>query len=140
MFRIDISPSRKRFDNRICFITEVFPKVVIDLEAEQQMKYLILLLVFFSLPGWAAAREIDDHHWEGVERIVAIGDIHGDYEHFMATLKAAGLINERGKWAGGETHRSDGDIPDRGPDTARIIEQLQKLTRKRAKKAAGCIA
>jgi hypothetical protein len=103
--------------------------VVKDLEAEQQMKYLILLLVFFSLPGWTAAREIDDHHWVGVERIVAIGDIHGDYEHYTAALQAAGLISESGKWAGGETHLvQTGDIPDRGPDTARIIEHLQKLT------------
>jgi Calcineurin-like phosphoesterase len=111
-------------------IVEIISKVIRALEAEQQMKYLILLLVFFSLPGWGAAREIDDHHWEGVERIVAIGDIHGDYEHYMATLKAAGLIDESGKWAGGETHLVQiGDIPDRGPDTIRIIEQLQKLTR-----------
>lgn len=99
------------------------------------MKYLISLLLFFSLPGWAAPREIDDHHWEGVERIVAIGDIHGDYEHYMATLKAAGLIDERGKWAGGATHLvQNGDIPDRGPDTTRIIEQLQKLTKEASKK------
>jgi len=99
------------------------------------MKYLISLLLFFSLPGWAAPREIDDHHWEGVERIVAIGDIHGDYEHYMATLKAAGLIDERGNWAGGGTHLvQNGDIPDRGPDTARIIEQLQKLTKEASKK------
>jgi hypothetical protein len=99
------------------------------------MKFLIVLLMFFSLPAWAAAREIDDHHWEGVERIVAIGDIHGDYERYIATLQAAGLIDESGTWTGGETHLvQNGDIPDRGPDTTRIIEQLQKLTRQAAKK------
>jgi hypothetical protein len=99
------------------------------------MKYLISLLLFFSLSAWASPREIDDHHWEGVERIIAIGDIHGDYDHYLATLKAAGLVDERGKWAGGNTHLvQTGDIPDRGPDTARIIEQLQKLTKEASKK------
>jgi Calcineurin-like phosphoesterase len=99
------------------------------------MKYLISSLLFFSLSCWAAAHEIDDHHWEGVERIVAIGDLHGDYEHYMATLKAAGLVDESGNWAGGETHLVQiGDIPDRGPDTTRIIEQLQELTREASKR------
>jgi hypothetical protein len=101
---------------------------------EQQMKYLVLTLLFFSLSVWAAPREIDDHHWEGVERIVAIGDIHGDYAHYAATLQAAGLINARGKWTGGATHLvQNGDIPDRGSDTAKIIEHLQKLTKEASK-------
>ena len=60
-----------------------------------------------------------------MERIVAIGDIHGDYEQYMKVLTAAGLVDRKGKWAGGETHLvQTGDIPDRGPDTRKIIEHL----------------
>lgn len=99
------------------------------------MNYLIALLLLFSQVCWAAPREIDDHHWVDVERVIAIGDIHGDYDHYMATLKDAGLVDERGKWIGGATHLvQTGDIPDRGPDTSRIIEQLQKLTKEAGKK------
>jgi len=52
-------------------------------------------------------------------------------------LKNAGVINRRGRWAAGKTHVVQvGDIPDRGPDTLKIIEHLQKLE-KQALKAGG---
>ena len=77
----------------------------------------------------------DEFHWTGVERIVAIGDIHGDYAHYLEALQAAGLVNSKGKWIGGETHLvQTGDIPDRGPDTLKIIEHLGKLTKEARKK------
>ena len=95
----------------------------------------ILLLV----PGLvsAKARKVDDFQWEGVERVVAIGDIHGDYDGYMTTLRAAGLVDDRGRWAGGETHLVQvGDLPDRGPDTLKIIEHIQALT-KQARRKGG---
>lgn len=95
----------------------------------------ILLLV----PGLvtAKARKVDDYHWEGVERIVAIGDIHGDYDNYMAVLRGSGLVDDRGKWTGGKTHLVQvGDLPDRGPDTLKIIEHVQALT-KQAKRKGG---
>jgi hypothetical protein len=92
------------------------------------MKYLILALVLASAPAQAGARQVDDYHWEGVERVVAIGDLHGDYANYMATLQATGLVDRKGKWVGGETHLvQTGDVPDRGPDTLRILEHLDKL-------------
>jgi hypothetical protein len=46
----------------------------------------------------------------------------------MAVLGAAGLVDKRGRWDGGTTHLvQTGDIPDRGPDTRRIIDHLRKL-------------
>ncbi len=95
---------------------------------------LATLLLALALPGLAAAIQDD---WQGVERIVAIGDIHGDYNNYIAVLKNAGVINRRGRWAAGKTHVVQvGDIPDRGPDTLKIIEHLQKLE-KQALKAGG---
>jgi hypothetical protein len=95
---------------------------------------LVTILCAIALPGLAASIQDD---WQGVERIVAIGDIHGDYDNYMAVLKNAGVVNRRGRWAAGKTHVVQvGDIPDRGPDTLRIIEHLQKLE-KQAKKAGG---
>ncbi|NND44096.1 MAG: protein-tyrosine-phosphatase [Xanthomonadales bacterium] len=73
-------------------------------------------------------REVAPWQWEGVERIVAVGDLHGDYEQYMKVLRSAGLVNARGKWTGGETHLvQTGDVPDRGPDTRRIIDHLADL-------------
>ena len=95
---------------------------------------LAILLLALALPGLAATIQDD---WQGVERIVAIGDIHGDYDNYMAVLKNAGVVNRRGRWAADKTHVVQvGDIPDRGPDTLKIIKHLQKLE-KQAKKAGG---
>jgi len=92
------------------------------------MKYLALAFLVLSSVAFADVRQVDDYHWEGVERIVAIGDLHGDYENYLAALKAAGLVDRRGKWTGGETHLvQTGDLPDRGPDTGKIIEHIQRL-------------
>jgi len=87
----------------------------------------------------AEARQVDAFQWEGVERVVAIGDLHGDYENYLATLRAAGLIDRKDKWSGGTTHLvQTGDIPDRGPDTIRIIEHLEQLA-KQAKRKGGYV-
>lgn len=71
---------------------------------------------------------------EPVGPIVAIGDIHGDYDNFEKVLTEAGLINRRGNWIAGNTRFVQlGDLPDRGPDTDKIIEQMQKLQRQATK-------
>jgi len=102
-----------------------------------QVKIIILALLFSASPAFADARQIDEFQWDGVERIVAIGDIHGDYDNYIATLTAAGLVDKKGKWSGGKTHLvQTGDIPDRGADTRKIIGHITKLG-KQAKKKGG---
>ena len=82
----------------------------------------------------AEPRQIDEVTWEGVDRIVAIGDLHGDYEGYLETLKLAGLVNRRGRWIGDKAHLvQTGDIPDRGPDTREIMEHLDDLARQAEK-------
>lgn len=101
------------------------------------MRFLVLVVVLVAQSLAAAPREIDDHRWEGVERIVAIGDIHGDYDNYFETLRLAGIVNRRGRWIAGNTHLvQTGDIPDRGPDTRRIIRHLSQLARQ-ARRAGG---
>ncbi len=75
--------------------------------------------------------------WQGVERIVAIGDVHGEYTNFLALLREAELVNRRGNWIAGTTHLVQlGDIPDRGPDTDKVIKLLKQLEIQ-AEKAGG---
>ncbi len=105
------------------------------------MKNVIFSIVLFCLTACQATlaepRQVDSHTWEGVERIVAIGDIHGDFDNYMETLKLAGLVNKRGRWTGEDTHLvQTGDIPDRGPDTREIMEHIDKLA-KQAEKDGG---
>lgn len=41
---------------------------------------------------------------EPVKRIVAIGDIHGDFEYLIHLLKIASVIDNENHWIGGDTH------------------------------------
>jgi hypothetical protein len=85
-------------------------------------------LVLTSACAHGEPRQLDGYHWDGVERIVAIGDLHGDWEQYEKVLRSAGLVSARGKWTGENTHLvQTGDIADRGPDSRRIIDHLADL-------------
>ena len=62
------------------------------------------------------------------ERIVAVGDLHGDYDAWQATARNAGIIDAKGHWAGGNTILVQmGDVADRWADSLKIIRSLQQL-------------
>ena len=41
--------------------------------------------------------------YENVGRIVAVGDLHGDYEQYLQVLRDNDLIDKRLRWQGGDT-------------------------------------
>lgn len=93
------------------------------------------LLIFFL--GLGAYAKEDKAVYDPVERIVVVGDLHGDFESFKEVLESAKLIDSKLRWKGGRTHLVQlGDIPDRGPDTSEIIEFILNLQR-RAARAGG---
>lgn len=97
--------------------------------------FLLICLLAFLSPICVAT----DNVWNDVERIVVIGDVHGDYDQFVALLRDAGLVNKRLRWRGGHTHLVQvGDVPDRGPDTRRVMDLLIALERD-ARKAGGYV-
>jgi len=62
------------------------------------------------------------------QRIVAVGDLHGDYSAWMDIAHGAGLVDATNHWAGGKTILVQlGDITDRGPDSLKIVRSLQQL-------------
>lgn len=66
--------------------------------------------------------------YPAAERIVAVGDVHGDMRAFHKSLLAAGVINRDGKWAGGKTVLVQvGDQLDRGDEEREIYETLFRL-------------
>jgi hypothetical protein len=68
------------------------------------------------------------------QRIVAVGDLHGDFDAWREIALKARIINPRNRWAGGSTILVQaGDIADRGPDTLKIITHLMKLQREAAR-------
>lgn len=71
------------------------------------------------------------------QRIVAVGDLHGDYAAWIDIARDAGLVDSANRWIGGRTVLvQTGDITDRGPDSLKIIRHLQKLEGE-AKAAGG---
>lgn len=97
--------------------------------------FLIWLVILGFLP-FAGFPESADRfkqdavpcRWTGVRRIVAVADVHGDFDHFFEILKGTGLIDPEGHWIGGETHLVQmGDVLDRGPDAKKVFDLIMKL-------------
>jgi hypothetical protein len=92
--------------------------------------------ILYSPPPPAAKNQCV---WTGVERIVAVGDLHGDYDHFERILKGTGIVDRDDHWSGGKTHLVQmGDVMDRG-DYARDIFDLIRRLEKEAKAAGGMV-
>jgi hypothetical protein len=85
----------------------------------------------------AGARAAAACELENVERIVAVGDVHGAHDRLLEILRVAEVVNAEGRWTGGATHLvQTGDVLDRGPDSLKAMEYLRKLTRE-AERAGG---
>ena len=73
---------------------------------------------------------------DAASRIVAIGDVHGSADHFVAMLTRAGLIDAQRNWTGGKTvFVQTGDTTDRGAGVREIFDLLMSLEKQAA--AAG---
>jgi hypothetical protein len=70
-------------------------------------------------------------------RLLAVGDIHGAYDEFVALLKRAGLIDEQLRWSGGRSVLvQTGDYTDRGTGVRKVLDLLMRLERE-ARGAGG---
>ena len=70
-------------------------------------------------------------------RIVAVGDLHGDFSAWLDIARDARLIDPANHWTGGKTILvQTGDMVDRGADSLKIIRHLQQLDGE-AKRAGG---
>jgi hypothetical protein len=61
-------------------------------------------------------------------RIIAVGDLHGDFETTRATLEFAGVIDHDGHWLGRQLELVQvGDLLDRGPEERRLLDYFRVL-------------
>lgn len=92
---------------------------------------LLLLIALLAAAVTAPAARAD------AEKIIAMGDLHGDYDAFVALMTEAGLIDAKGHWSGKQaTYVQLGDVVDRGPKSRDIVLALMRL-QKEASKAGG---
>jgi hypothetical protein len=85
--------------------------------------------LLLALSGFCLAAQ-NPCEWTGVKKIIAIGDLHGDYDNFVLILKnpKVGLVDEDLHWIGGKTHFvQTGDIMDRGDRAKEILDLLMRL-------------
>lgn len=74
------------------------------------------------------AKEINAQRFPAVDRIIAIGDVHGDVDAMREALRNAKLINGKDKWVGGKSVLVQvGDQLDRGNREREIYDLLFRL-------------
>ncbi|HZD32711.1 MAG TPA: metallophosphoesterase, partial [Candidatus Angelobacter sp.] len=67
-------------------------------------------------------------------RLVAVGDVHGDFDDFCLILRRAGLVNNENRWSGGNaTLVQTGDLLDRGAKGREAMDLLMGLEEQAAK-------
>ena len=77
--------------------------------------------------------------YPAADRVIAIGDVHGDIKATRAALEIGGLIDDDDNWTGGTTVLvQTGDVLDRGDDEQAILDLLLSL-KKQAADAGGAV-
>lgn len=75
------------------------------------------------------------------QRVVAIGDVHGDLANLEAILQATGLMGPNHQWIGhGVVLVQIGDVVDRGPSSRQCLDLLMALQRQADKQQGKVIA
>jgi len=94
-------------------------------------------LLAAPLLAWPLRAQGNRDDWQGIKRVVAVGDVHGDCDALAAVLKMAGLVNDSADWSGGDSHLVQlGDLLSRGPQSRKAMDLLMKLE-KQAGAAGG---
>ncbi len=103
------------------------PEGAILTRLERILRAAMAILALFSIAATAATNP--------PQRIIAVGDLHGDYGAWQDIARGAGLIDSGGHWAAGRTILVQmGDVTDREPESLKIIRSLQQLQREAPRK------
>jgi len=91
----------------------------------------ILMVLLFLLAGLAGAAPAPD---KSSQSVIAIGDVHGDFDDFVAILQHTGLIDKQHHWTGGKTTLVQvGDLLDRGPKPRDVMDLVMALENEASK-------
>ena len=100
----------------------------------------LLLVLGFLLPGSCLRAATPAPPPAGPARVVAVGDIHGDFDALTAILQHAGVIDARHRWtAGNATLVQTGDFLDRGAKIREVMDLLASLEKQAPKKRGRVI-
>jgi hypothetical protein len=92
-------------------------------------KIYLLPVLLLALPAAAATTPPNSP-----PSLIAIGDVHGDFDDFCSILQRVGLIDEQRHWTGGKaTFLQLGDLIDRGPKPRQVLDLMLSLDEQSAK-------
>jgi len=95
-------------------------------------RILLIIVCLLALAAGAAPA--------GPQRVVAIGDIHGDLDAFVGILQRAHLVDPGRRWSGGNTTLvQTGDFLDRGPKARSVMDLLMTLQREAGRQSGRVI-
>src|SRR5205809_7464947 len=108
---------------RVSMLALAPPLVCEERNALRATVLFFIIIVAIALPLLPAAPAAP-------QRIVAIGDIHGDLDAFSGILQRAHLVDPTRRWSGGNTiFVQTGDFLDRGPKARGVMDLLMALQR-----------
>ncbi len=89
-----------------------------------------LLLILSAVTAWPGPAKTPP---EPRESIIAIADVHNDFDDFVAILRRTGLIDQQNHWTGGKTTFVQvGDLLDRGPKPREVMNLMMALEKESA--------
>jgi hypothetical protein len=102
--------------------------------SHQRPCIFLLLVLVSAVVAWAGPANAPAGP---PEALVAIGDVHGDFEDFVTILRRTGLMDQQNHWTGGKTTFVQvGDLLDRGPKPREVMDLMMALE-KEAVQAGG---
>jgi hypothetical protein len=100
----------------------------------QHLCIYFVLVVMSAVAAWAGPANVPAG---SPESVVAIGDVHNDFDDFVAILRRTGLTDQQNHWTGGKTTFVQvGDLLDRGPKPREVMDLMMALE-KQAPQAGG---
>ncbi len=126
-----------QIENLMTEVTPLKPRRKRRIFSQTFIFVLVTFAVLFCMKKEGSAKQISQWEWEGIPRVVAIGDVHGFYIKLVSLLQGTGLISSGLAWTGGEDHVVlCGDMLDRGPDERAVLDLVMRLQNE-AKAAGG---
>ncbi|MFC2142597.1 metallophosphoesterase [Acidobacteriota bacterium] len=93
----------------------------------KKVPVLLALLLFVTLP-LLPVEQVSTWEWKDVDRVVAVGDIHGEAGQLKEILLSTELVDESMSWTGGTTHLVlCGDLLGRGEQEKQVLDLAMKL-------------
>jgi len=92
--------------------------------------------------GWALALILTTQlaTAAAASRVVAVGDVHGDFDALVSILREAGLIDGANRWSGGNaTLVQTGDLLDRGIQVLEVMDLMMSLQKEAAEQGGRVV-